>query len=183
MLEAGARGGASAQMRVRAAGRGWRYLGVDISADPNVDIVTDVHAMGPAVQDESVTVVYTSEVMEHLLSPPPFVAEAHRVLRDGGLFIARAPTTWPLHAEPWDFWRFSSHAWQGLLNETTGFEILEVCEFGEASIVPALPFWRGGSLMATYPAPLLTGVIARKLPGSVARGRKAIMAPGRYDPA
>jgi hypothetical protein len=123
--------------------------------------------------------------MEHLVAPTRFVSESHRVLIDGGLFIARAPTTWPLHAEPWDFWRFSRHAWQSLLNRHSGFEILELCEFGEGAIVPSLPFFSGGVLMCTSPAPLLTGVIARKL-SSAQRGAVASsagLATGSYDPA
>ena len=106
---------------------------MDISAHENVDVVGDAHDLGAAVADGSVAAVYSSEVMEHLVSPLHFVLEANRLLNEGGLFIARAPTTWPLHAEPWDFWRFSHHGWQGLLNAGTGFEILDICEFGEAS--------------------------------------------------
>ena len=122
-LEMGARGVASLEMRQTVSAAGWRYLGVDILAQANVDIVADAHDLGAAVAAGSVAAVYSSEVMEHLLSPIHFVVEANRVLAEGGLFIARAPTTWPLHAEPWDFWRFSQHGWQGLLNANTGFEI------------------------------------------------------------
>ena len=163
LLEAGARGAGSAHIRELVCAAGWRYLGVDISPHSNVDVIADVHCMGPEIADGSITAVYSSEVMEHLLSPLHFVIEANRVLAVGGLFIARAPSTWPLHAEPWDFWRFSRHAWQGFLNQSTGFEIIESCEFGEASIVPSLPVWTSAILMTTSPAPLFTGVIARKI--------------------
>ena len=123
--------------------------------------------------------------MEHLVSPLHFVLEANRVLAEGGIFVARAPTTWPLHAEPWDFWRFSQHGWQGLLNAGTGFEILDICEFGESSIVPMVPAWSGGVLMATSPAPLFTGVVARKIgPASrLDRPWSSALGWGQYDPA
>ena len=143
-LEVGARGEASAKMRELMSASEWNYLGLDISAHSNVDIVSDAHNMGPQVAKNSIAVVYSSEVIEHLVSPLHFVLEANRVLSDNGLFIARGPCIWPLHAEPWDFWRFSQHGWQGLLNPTTGFEILEACEFGEACVVPSLPIWTGG---------------------------------------
>jgi SAM-dependent methyltransferase len=184
-LEAGARGVGSAHMRQLVCAAGWRYLGIDISAHSNVDIIADAHCMGPEITDGSITAVYSSEVIEHLISPLHFVLEANRVLAAGGLFIARAPSNWPLHAEPWDFWRFSQHCWQGLLNRSTGFEILESCEFGEASVVPSLPVWTGAIRMALSPAPLLTGVIGRKIctAKALSIGWSADLPSGRYDHA
>ena len=71
------------------------------------------------------------------------------------------------------------------MNKHTGFEILELCEFGEAAIVPFLPFWTGGILMSTSPAPLLTDVIARKISAAHREDLAGTpgLAAGRYDPA
>jgi SAM-dependent methyltransferase len=184
-LEAGARGIASVQMRQLVSAAGWRYLGLDILPHENVDIVGDAHRMGPAVANGSVAAVYSSEVMEHLVSPVDFVLECNRILAEGGLFIARMPTIWPLHAEPWDFWRISQHGWQGLLNRSSGFEIIDICEFGQTSVVPSSPVWSGASRMAQDPAPLLSGVIARKIgqPQPQSRHWSADIAFGQYDHA
>ncbi|WP_296712521.1 methyltransferase domain-containing protein [Rhodoblastus sp.] len=182
-LEAGARGTASVQMRRLVSASGWRYLGLDILAHENVDIVGDAHRMGPGVADGSVAAVYSSEVMEHLVSPIDFIRECNRVLAEGGLFIARVPTIWPLHAEPWDFWRISQHGWQGLLNRGTGFEIIDVCEFGQASVVPSSPVWSGASRMTQDPAPLLSGVIARKIGQPLSSHWSTDVAFGHYDHA
>jgi len=181
-LEAGARGEASNKMR-RFLGRGWKYLGFDNARDENVDLIADAHNFSERFEHSSISVVYSSEVMEHLLAPFRFVLEANKVLRKGGLFIARAPTIWPLHAEPWDYWRFSAHSWQGLLNEHTGFEILDVCEFGEASVVPALSNASGLTRMQFDPAPMLTGVVARKIADTDVAwsGWSPGLASGRYD--
>lgn len=185
ILEVGARGLASAEMRKLMLAAGWKYLGVDIGADSNVDIIADAHDLRSLFAENSVESVYSSAVIEHLVSPIDFVLEANKVLVIDGYFLACAPCIWPLHAEPWDFWRFTQHGWQGLLNESTGFEIIEVCEFGEASVVPAMPFWTGGTRMALSPSPLLTGVIARKIANlNETSGRTtASSARGKYDPA
>jgi SAM-dependent methyltransferase len=184
-LEVGARGGASASAR-RCVEPAWRYLGLDYMSDPNVDIVGDAHRLTDFLARGSVDVVYSSEVMEHLLSPLRFVLEANRVLTDNGLFIARMPTTWPLHAEPWDFWRLSSHGWTSILNTNTGFKILDRCEVGRASIVPQLALQGSGLLnMAAAPAPMLTMVVARKIrdvPQDTS-GWSADLATGTYDHA
>lgn len=162
-LEVGARGLASAQMRKKVEPE-WHYVGLDYVADTNVDIVGDAHRLSDFVALNSVDLIYSSEVMEHLLSPLRFVLEANRVLRTDGLFIARMPTIWPLHAEPWDYWRITQHGWTSLLNINTGFEILDRCEDGRASVVPHLPEPNSGiMLMASAPAPMLTMVVARKI--------------------
>lgn len=181
-LEAGARGEASRQMR-DFLGSGWKYVGFDNAADKNVDLIADAHSFSEQIEHSSISVVYSSEVMEHLLMPARFVLEANKVLRKRGLFIARAPMTWPLHAEPWDYWRFSAHSWHGLLNKHTGFEILDTCEFGEASIVPALPNWSGITRMQFDPAPMLTGVVARKIADTDVTwlGWSSGLAGGCYD--
>jgi hypothetical protein len=162
-LEVGAKGPASAQMR-RKVEPDWTYVGLDYLADQNVDIVGDAHRLTDYIAPGSVDMVYTSEVMEHLMSPLRFVFEANRVLKAGGVFMARMPTIWPLHAEPWDYWRITQHGWTSLLNVNTGFEILDRCEDGRASVVPHQPEAGSGlMLMASAPAPMLTMVVARKI--------------------
>ncbi|WP_010139605.1 methyltransferase domain-containing protein [Oceanicola sp. S124] len=172
-------------MRRRVEGR-WRYLGLDYKADANVDLTGDAHHLTRSLGPGTVDLVYSSEVMEHLLSPLRFVFEANRVLVRGGLFIARMPTIWPLHAEPWDFWRITSHGWPSLLNAETGFEILDRCEVGQTTVVPLLARADNGRMsMPGSPAPMLTVVVARKLAevGRDSSGRPEGLAAGDYDHA
>ncbi|RST84429.1 class I SAM-dependent methyltransferase [Aquibium carbonis] len=185
-LEVGARGAISASIRNWTRSLGWRYAGLDIASSPNVDIVGDAHQLSRHIAEDSVDVVYSSEVLEHLVSPVSFVTQANRVLKQGGLFICRAPTTWPLHAEPWDFCRFSRHSWQGLLHPESGFEILGTCEFGKASVLPRRLGGASGALMSCHPAPLLSGVVARKIRSIGPLGSAAsspVLAMGQYDAA
>jgi SAM-dependent methyltransferase len=182
LLEIGARGQRSA-IRRDIYSPVFDYLAVDYVDGVNVDVVADAHTLSDHFQPSSVDVVTSESVMEHLLSPLRFVTEAARVLRPGGLFLGLVPTTFPLHAEPWDFWRISNHAWTGLLNEDTGFEILRTREFGSASIVPSLPLLSGVSRMQHDPAPLFTGAIARKIgePKFERLARRISEMLGRYD--
>ena len=50
-----------------------------------------------------------------------------------GLFVTHQ--AWPVHDQPWDFWRYSSWAWHSILNRHTGFEILETRMAEPASLV------------------------------------------------
>lgn len=182
LLEIGARGAASVASRAFFTHM-YEYIGLDRWEGSNVDIAADAHAMSAVIEAGSVDVIYSHSVMEHLLSPIQCVIEANKVLRLGGLFTALVPCTWPLHAEPWDFWRMSAHAWRGLLNELTGFEIISTSEAGWASVVSNYALPSGLSRMYLDPAPHYTGVVARKT--RTVEGVTAPWSPdlavGRYD--
>ncbi len=181
-LELGARGNHSSEIR-KLVENNFRYIGVDIQEHPNVDVVGDAHQLSQYFQPESVDVVYSHSVLEHIIVPWKVVIESNRVLRIGGLFIAYAPVTWPLHAEPWDFWRISPHAWPAMLNEASGFEILSVDETGNASIVPLdVANSRAMSRMQHGPAPLFSSVVARKIRESTVDwdGWARALARGKY---
>jgi Methyltransferase domain len=80
--------------------------------------------------------VMAFSVLEHLLMPWKFVIELNRVLKKGAVGLFTTHQCWPLHDQPWDFWRFSDKAWDGLLNSATGFLIVEA-EMGEPAFVVA----------------------------------------------
>lgn len=106
--------------------------------------------------------MFADQVMEHLLAPWQFVVEANRVLRPGGLLCLITPSAAPLHAEPWDFYRFSDHSWVGMLNHMTGFEIIDRSVSAPMVVLPrvVLP---GGERMQHGPAFMMTSVLARKI--------------------
>jgi SAM-dependent methyltransferase len=161
-LEVGGRGESSLNVRKRL-GPEWHYSALDIHAGPNVDLVGDAHHLSNLIPQESVDVIYSSSAMEHFLVPWRFVVEANWVLRTGGIFYAAMPSAWPLHAEPWDFWRISDHAWPAFLNPGTGFELLESGIVGRSVILPYLPANSGRTRAQCDPAYEHTFVIARKI--------------------
>ena len=101
------------------------YLGLDILPGPNVDLVGDAHELSRLFPERRFAAVFSMAVFEHLAMPWKAALEINHVLAPGGLVFTGSNQTWPLHEEPWDFFRFSSHAWRTLFNPATGFEILE----------------------------------------------------------
>lgn len=81
------------------------YFGFDIQPGPNVDSVTDIHHLPFA--DNSIGTVVCVEVLEHVHDPIRAVKEIHRVLKPGGIAILTSVMFMPVHAHPWDFWRFT----------------------------------------------------------------------------
>ncbi len=53
------------------------------------------------------------------------VRQAIRVLRPGGRFILSGPFYWPLHEEPFDFYRFTKYGFK-LLRKDAGFQSIGI---------------------------------------------------------
>ena len=92
---------------------GTQYIGCDIQAGPNVDQVEDIHRL--SFDDDSVGTVICVEVLEHVHDPIRAVQEVHRVLRPGGIAVFTSVMFMPVHAHPWDFWRFTPEGFALLL--------------------------------------------------------------------
>ena len=75
--------------------------------------------------DNSFDLVYAHGVVQYTADPQALVNEVRRVLKPGGLVFVQTHQTFPLHDEPWDFWRISADAWPALFNAKTGFRIID----------------------------------------------------------
>jgi SAM-dependent methyltransferase len=84
----------------------WRYVGLDIEAGPNVDVVVADAYDWREVADASADVVACSQVLEHTEFFWITILEIARVLRPNGLAFLVAPGSGPLHRYPVDCWRF-----------------------------------------------------------------------------
>ncbi|HEU4885889.1 MAG TPA: class I SAM-dependent methyltransferase [Longimicrobium sp.] len=90
---------------------GVEVVGFDVYASERTHLVADAHAI--PLRDGSVDAVWIQYVLEHVLDPWRVVAEIHRVLRPGGLVYAETPFLQHVHANAYDFTRFthSGHRW------------------------------------------------------------------------
>ena len=66
----------------------------------------------------------STQMLEHVSDPKKVIQEMGRVLKPGGIMILSAPMTWPLHEEPYDFFRYTLHGLRHLLQKAN-FEILD----------------------------------------------------------
>ena len=102
-----------------------RFIGFDVLPGENTDVVGDAHYLTRYFPNGSLGAAYSLTVLEHLLMPWRFAAELNRVLEIGGLLFYATHQTWPLHAEPNDFYRFSDEALKFLFGKEAGFEIID----------------------------------------------------------
>ena len=74
------------------------------------------------IQDESIDVINATELFEHVKNPEKGLKECYRVLKKDGVMILSVPFLYPIHADPYDFQRWTEEKWRKVLEEI-GFKI------------------------------------------------------------
>jgi SAM-dependent methyltransferase len=77
------------------------------------------------VEDNGFDVALCTEVLEHIVDPPAFLARAHRCLRPGGRLVMTVPFAARWHFIPYDYWRFTPSS-LNLLLTSAGFADVRV---------------------------------------------------------
>lgn len=100
-----------------------RYVTSDFAAGEDVDVVADVHRLTDTFQPESFDLVWACSVFEHL--PRPWIAarEMAAVTRPGGWVFVHTHQSFPIHAFPHDYYRFSREALEVMFDDA-GMRIL-----------------------------------------------------------
>ncbi len=139
-----------------------RYVGVDVTKGPNVDVVADAHTLSRNIKS-LFDFAFSISVWEHLLMPWVAAYELNRVLKPEGMAYIQSHPAWPLHDQPWDFFRFSTDAWRGLFNRFTGFEVVDTAYGIEGAVIPTGA--AGGALqnIDAQPTFLLSACLVRKI--------------------
>lgn len=106
-----------------------KHIGCDVvqSSESRADVMclaTDL-----PFKDGSYDTVLLTQVIEHVADHRSLLHEAFRVLKARGVLILSGPMYWPLHEEPYDFFRFTEHGLRFLL-KTSGFTEIEVVADG-----------------------------------------------------
>jgi SAM-dependent methyltransferase len=101
------------------------YLGCDIESGVDVDIVADVHQLTEVVGEEQFDVIISCATFEHFKYPHLAAHQIMKALKVGGVLFIQTHHTFPLHAYPNDYFRFSREALAGLFGTEMGFRVIE----------------------------------------------------------
>ncbi len=101
------------------------YLGCDIENGIDVDIVCDVHKLSETLGVESFDAIITCSGFEHFKYPHLAAHEIMKVLNINGLLYIQTHQSFQIHAYPYDYFRFSKQALEGLFGAKMGVEIIE----------------------------------------------------------
>jgi SAM-dependent methyltransferase len=97
------------------------YHRADLAGDLAVDFEYGPDSRLPA-QLVDYDCVLSSQVLEHVLSPTVYLAEAYRVLKPGGHLLLSTHGLFEDHACPYDYWRWTAYGLCKLVEET-GFKV------------------------------------------------------------
>jgi SAM-dependent methyltransferase len=92
---------------------GYEYSGLDVNQNPEgtVRYICAIDGTLPAeVEDKEFDLVVCLEVLEHVADWGRAFANLALLLAPGGKMLITCPAFYPLHEEPYDFWRPTPHA-------------------------------------------------------------------------
>jgi SAM-dependent methyltransferase len=110
-----------------------QYIGVDYesieaSKNPKIDVFYNGKTL--PFDDNHFDSILCTEVIEHVFNPEEILPELHRVLRPGGIALFTFPFSWPEHAQPYDYARYTSFSSKYLF-EKHNFIVLEIKKSGD----------------------------------------------------
>jgi SAM-dependent methyltransferase len=92
----------------------WRYVGIDMEAGKNVDLVLKNPYVFREIGSNTVDVVVSGQAFEHIRFFWITMLEIVRILRPSGLCCMLAPSSGFEHRYPYDCWRFYPDGMQAL---------------------------------------------------------------------
>lgn len=101
---------------------GATYLGADLPGNARAGVTIAPDGTLP-VDDASVDVVLSTQVLEHVDDPGRYLREAHRVVRPGGRLVLSTHGSMFFHPDPVDYWRWTCDGLRRVVEEA-GFRIL-----------------------------------------------------------
>lgn len=108
--------GSGGQVKQILSSYGLSFTEIDIDEKRDPDLVQDIQDMKD-VKSNSIDVIYCLEVLEHVQDPKKAVSELRRVLKKEGVVIASTPFLFPIHDEPYDFYRYTKYGIEELFKE------------------------------------------------------------------
>jgi SAM-dependent methyltransferase len=150
--------------------RNHRYTGVDLGVGDaawnygRLDAVADLTAL--PFRDATFHAVLNIVTLEHLREPLAALREVSRVLKPGGVLLLIAPHEWEVHQSPHDYFRYTRHGLQYLLDEA-GLRLEDIAPAGgyfrlvSRRLLAGLQFFPG---VLKVPAALVFAPLALVLP-------------------
>jgi SAM-dependent methyltransferase len=100
---------------------GAEYLAADLPGNPYATLEIAPDGSAP-VPDESVDIVVSTQVLEHVVDPGLYLRECHRVLRPGGQLLLSTHGIMVYHPDPDDYWRWTCAGLQRAVGDA-GLEV------------------------------------------------------------
>jgi SAM-dependent methyltransferase len=107
---------------------GISYDGADLSRNTMANVLISEDGTVSA-QNDSYDLIVSTQVLEHVTSPPLYLREAKRLLRTGGHLLLSTHGYWMYHPDPTDYWRWTGEGLRKLITEA-GFVVQDTLGVG-----------------------------------------------------
>ena len=129
----------------------WHYVGLDMAAGKNVDVVLQTPYAWKEIASQSADVVVSGQAFEHIQYFWITMLEVARVLKPGGICCILAPSSGPEHRYPLDCWRFYPDGMASLAHFAQ-MEVLEVStEWEDKGYMDGSDWWHDSMLVCRKP--------------------------------
>lgn len=123
VLAVGAGGQAGAISKFSANKYGFSLFELDIDNNRLPDVVGDLCLL--PIATHSLDAVIALEVLEHVRNPIAACSEIARVLKPNGVIILSTPFIFPIHDNPYDYYRYTKYGLKDLLDKNFELTIQE----------------------------------------------------------
>ncbi|HEX7134476.1 MAG TPA: methyltransferase domain-containing protein [Iamia sp.] len=113
--------------------RGADYRSADLAGNPRADVEIRPDGTLP-VDDDTVDLVLSTQVLEHVDDPALYLSECTRVLRPGGSLVLTTHGIMYIHRDPQDYWRWTCDGLEKVARQA-GLEVTR--SVGVLGLVPA----------------------------------------------
>lgn len=114
---------------------GDQYICMDLKKTKNTSILGDAHAI--PFKNESFDCTICNAVLEHVKNPNRILIEINRILKPDGLLWVSVPFLQHIHADPYDFRRFTNYGLSFEV-ESAGFKVNEI--YGSYGIIDSIEY-------------------------------------------
>lgn len=101
-----------------------RYIGVDLVENKAADLHFHPETFEVPLPNNTVKVIISTQVLEHVPNPRNYLFEARRLLNPDGIMILSTHGHWREHPDPYDYWRWTSEGLLKLLSDC-GWKVVE----------------------------------------------------------
>lgn len=121
-----------------------QHIGIDIDSNSAADYVLDCNTDCFPMAKDSVDGVILSNSLEHIFDTSHLLTEISRVLKPGGLIYFSVPMTFPVHAHPDDYYRFTPYYFERVFSDW------EILQLNVTNSVFSTPLLLTGQILETF---------------------------------
>lgn len=94
-----------------------KFVMSDFQDGLDVDVLADAHTLTQTFEPESFDALIACSVFEHIQRPWIAATEIAKILKPGGKAYIQTHQTFPLHAYPYDYWRYTKEAMETIFGD------------------------------------------------------------------